>query len=67
MLKQMLSFFFTATSLVYNQRCTLLSTVNDIDSSLTNTAIIYFFDQFDIDLILDVSANTFVVNVTMIF
>ena len=108
------TFLFTALYLVYNQRCTLLSTFNDIDRPLTNkknfvasfygwrsttsgieplwegslrfttkfreihgthfidlgrgnTIIIYFFHRFDIDLILDKSANTLTFNATLIF
>ena len=67
MLKQIRIFFFTAPCLVYNQRYTLLCTVNDIDSSLTNTTIIYFLDKFNIDSILDIFANTLVLNATMVF
>ena len=74
--------FFTAPCLVYNQSnyyqgkknnktvaemILILSTVNDIDSSLTNTIIMYFFDKFGIDSILDISANTIILNATMIF
>ena len=49
-----------------NQRCTLLSTVNDIDSSLTNTddttlTDILLFGKAS----LDITANTLILNATM--
>ena len=64
MLKQ-ICIFLLYCPVFSNQRCTLLSTVNDIDSSLTNTILIYFSDKFDIYSMLDISENTVILNATM--
>ena len=58
--------FFLYCPLFSNQRCTLLSTVNSIDSSLTNTddtalTDIFLFGKAS----LDISANTLILNATM--
>ena len=60
-------FFLYCPFLIYNQRCTLLSTVIDVDSSLTNTIIIYFFGKFSIDSISNIPADIFILNGKMIF
>ena len=65
MLKQ-IRIFFLYCPLLTNQRCTLLSAVNDIDSSLTNTndsilTHIFLFGKAS----LDISANTLTLNATM--
>ena len=58
--------FFLYCPLFSNQRCTLLSTVNDVDSSLTNTDdttltdILLFGKAF-----LDITANTLILNAAM--
>ena len=58
--------FFLYCTLFSIQRCTLLSTVNDIDSSLTNTD-----DTILTDILLfgkaslDITANTLIFNATM--
>ena len=58
--------FFLNCPLFSNRRCTLLSTVNNIDSSLTNTA-----DTTLTDILLfgkaslDITANTLILNATM--
>ena len=58
--------FYLYCPLLTNRRCTLLSTVNDIDSSLTNTndsmlTHILLFGKAS----LDISANTLILNATM--
>ena len=58
--------FFLYCPLFSNQRCALLSTVNDIDSSLTNTddttlTDILLFGKAS----LDITANTLILNATM--
>ena len=58
--------FFLYCSLFTNQRCTLLSTDNDIDSSLTNTndwilTHILLFGKASLDM----SAKTLIFNPTM--
>ena len=58
--------FFLCCSIFTNQRCTFLSTVNDIDSSLRNTndsilTHILLFGKAS----LDTSANPFMLNTTM--
>ena len=58
--------FFLYCPLFTNQRRTLLSTVNDIDSSLTNTndSILTHILLFG-KVSLDTSANTLLLNATM--
>ena len=58
--------FFLYYPLFSNQRCTLFSKVNDIDSSLTNTddttlTDILLFGKAS----LDITANTLILNATM--
>ena len=58
--------FFLYCLLFSDQRCTLLNTVNDIDSSLSNTndtilTHILLFGKAS----LDISANTLILNATM--
>ena len=58
--------FFLYCPLFSSQRCTILSTINDIDSSLTNTndtilTHILLFGKAS----LDISANTLILNATM--
>ena len=59
------AYFFLYYPLLSNQRCTIFSTVNDIDSSLTNTndsiltLIIFLVKLFRI------SADTLILNATM--
>ena len=65
MLKQILIFFFYCP-LFSNQRCTLLSRVNDISNSLANTndsilTNILLFGKVS----LDISANTVTLNAIM--
>ena len=58
--------FFPYCPLFSNQRCTLLSTVNDIDSSLTNTDDTILTDIFlFVKASLDITANTLILNTTM--
>ena len=57
---------------VETNRCFILychswAQVNGIYSSLANTIIIYFFDKFDIHSILDISANTLLLNATIFY
>ena len=58
--------FFLYYLFFSNQRCTLLSTVNDIDSSLTNTndTILTHIFLF-VKASLDISANTLILNAAM--
>ena len=58
--------FLLYNPLFSNQRCILLSTVNDIDSSLTNTndTILSHIILFG-KAALDISANTLILNATM--
>ena len=58
--------FFLYCPLFINQRCNLLSTVNDIDNSLTNTddttlTDIFLFGKASLDM----TANALVLNATM--
>ena len=58
--------FFLYCSLFSNQRYILLSTVNDIDTSLTNTYdSILSYLLLSSKASLDTSANTFILNTTM--
>ena len=52
-------------SLFSNQICTFLSKGNNIDISLTNTILVYFFDKFDIHLMLDISKSIPTLNATI--
>ena len=66
MLKQIRIFFFTAPCLVIKDGPSFLSTVNDIDSSLTNTndwtlTYLLLFPKAS----LDISAKTLILNATM--
>ena len=65
MLKQM-SFFFLYYPLFTNQRCILLSAVNDIDSSFTNTndSILNHILLFG-KASLDISAKHLILNATI--
>ena len=65
MLKQ-IRIFFLFCLLFSNHRCTLLSTVNDVDSSLANNndAILTHILLFD-KASLDISTNTLVLNADM--
>ena len=63
---EMNTHFFLYCPLLTNQRCTLLSTVNDTDSSLTNTndsmlTHILLFGKAS----LDISADTLILNAIM--
>ena len=57
--------FFLYSSLFSNQRFTLLSTVNDIDSSLRNTNDTILTHILLRKASLDISANTLILNATM--